>query len=114
VLKDGKGFYTNNPASHPDSIGLPEGHPPLASFLGVPLIQAGKTIGMVGVANRTGGYRDKDLKALKMLSPAFVQALLSKRSEQALRQSEDKFSKAFYSSPIFLFLCELETGQRSP
>lgn len=110
VLKDGKGFYTNNPASHSDSIGLPEGHPPLASFLGVPLSQAGKTIGMVGVANRTGGYRYEDLKALKMLSPAFVQALSSKRAEQALRESEEKFSKAFYSSPIFLFLCELETG----
>ncbi len=31
-------------------------------------------------------------------------------SEAALRQSEDKFSKAFYSSPTFLFISELETG----
>ncbi len=110
MLKDGKGYFTNDPASHSDSIGLPEGHPPLASFLGVPLIHAGKTVGMVGVANRVGGYTDEDFKALEMLAPAFVIALLSKRSELALRQSEEKFSKAFYSSPIFLFICELETG----
>jgi PAS domain S-box-containing protein len=110
VLKDGKGLYTNNSLSHPDSIGLPEGHPPLESFLGAPLNHAGKTIGMVGVANRAGGYRDEDFNSLGMLTPAFVQALLSKRAEQALRESEEKFSKAFYSSPIFLFICELETG----
>ena len=110
VLKDGKGYFTNDPASQADSIGLPEGHPPLASFLGVPLIHAGKTVGMVGVANRVGGYTDEDFKALEMLAPTFVLSLLSKRSELALRQSEEKFSKAFYSSPIFLFICELETG----
>ncbi|MFZ0134471.1 MAG: PAS domain S-box protein [Desulfobacterales bacterium] len=33
-----------------------------------------------------------------------------KKSEAALRQSEAKFSKAFYSSPTFLFISELETG----
>ena len=110
VLRDGKGFYTNNPPSHPDSIGLPKGHPPLNSFLGVPLTHAGKTIGMVGVANRLGGYRDEDFKSLEMLAPVFVQALMSKKAEQALRESEEKFSKAFYSSPTLLFICELETG----
>ena len=33
-----------------------------------------------------------------------------KRAEEALRESEEKFSKAFYASPSFLFICELETG----
>ncbi|MFZ0613516.1 MAG: PAS domain S-box protein [Desulfobacterales bacterium] len=33
-----------------------------------------------------------------------------KKSEAALRQSEDKFSKAFHSSPTFLFISELENG----
>ena len=110
VLQDGKGFYTNKPDSHPDSIGLPKGHPPVDSFLGVPLTHTGKTIGMVGVANRAGGYRDEDIEALEKLAPAFTQALFSKKAEHALRESEEKFSKAFYSSPIFLFICELETG----
>jgi len=52
VLLDGKPFYTNDPASHPESIGTPEGHPLLKAFLGVPLIRGGRTIGMIAVGNR--------------------------------------------------------------
>jgi PAS domain S-box-containing protein len=33
-----------------------------------------------------------------------------KRSEMALRESEDKFSKAFYNSPVLLFITERDTG----
>ncbi len=82
VLLDGKGFFTNDPASHADSIGAPEGHPLLKSFLGVPLARGGETIGMVGVANREGGYADEDLEALESLAPAIVQAFMRKRVEQ--------------------------------
>ena len=37
VVKSEKSFFTNNPSLHPESIGLPKDHPPLTSFLGVPL-----------------------------------------------------------------------------
>lgn len=33
-----------------------------------------------------------------------------RKAEEDLRESEEKFSKAFYSSPFFLFISELETG----
>jgi len=33
-----------------------------------------------------------------------------KKAEKVLRESEEKFSKTFYSSPSLLFICELETG----
>ncbi|PWB66134.1 MAG: hypothetical protein C3F14_04550, partial [Deltaproteobacteria bacterium] len=60
VLLDGKAFFTNEPSAHPDSIGTPEGHPRLTAFLGAPLLQDGKTIGMAGLGNREGGYRAED------------------------------------------------------
>lgn len=56
VIKDGRAFYTNDPATHPDRIGTPEGHPALTAFLGVPMTSAGKVIGMIGLGNREGGY----------------------------------------------------------
>jgi PAS domain S-box-containing protein len=65
VIIDGKGFFTNDPASHPDSIGTPDGHPAIKSFLGVPLIRDGKITGMVGLGNREGGYR----KSVKKILP---------------------------------------------
>jgi len=81
VLQDGKGFITNDPASHPDRIGLPPGHPPLTAFLGVPLYQGDRIIGMVAVGNREGGYRPQDLDALEALASAMAEALARKRAE---------------------------------
>ncbi len=92
VLRSGKGFYTNNPPSHPESVGIPEGHPPIEAFLAVPLVHAGKAIGLVGVANRPGGYSDADLEALEKLAPAIVQTLLKKTTEEAMRANAEQKS----------------------
>jgi PAS domain S-box-containing protein len=91
VLKDGKSLITNNPVSHPDSVGLPPGHPELTSFLGVPLKHAGQTIGMIALANKPGGYDIHDQEAIEALSVAFEEALRIKRAEEALRKSEEQF-----------------------
>lgn len=90
VLRDGTALFTNDPSSHPDSIGTPSGHPPLQSFLGVPLIRGDETAGMVGLGNREGGYGPAELEMVEALAPAIVQALLSKRTEAALRKSEER------------------------
>jgi len=84
VVLDGKGFFTNDPASHPASIGTSEGHPPIKAFLGVPLVHAGKTIGMVAVGNREGGYREEDLNALEALAVSMVEAIMRKRAEEKI------------------------------
>jgi PAS domain S-box-containing protein len=86
VLKDGKSLFTNDLKCHPDSIGLPPGHPPVTAFLGVPLIHKGKTIGIVALGNREGGYSQNELELLESLAPAIVEAFLRKRAEDALRQ----------------------------
>ena len=82
VLADGQGFFTDDPAAHPDSIGLPPGHPPLRSFLGVPLISNGMVVGMIGVGNREGGYTHEQLEALEALGPAVVETFSRRRSEE--------------------------------
>jgi PAS domain S-box-containing protein len=93
VLLDGTGNFTNDPAGDPDRIGVPQGHPALQAFLGVPLCHAGETIGMVAVANREGGYREIDRHALESLAPTIGQALLAKRSEQALQESKQRYKE---------------------
>jgi PAS domain S-box-containing protein len=91
VILGGQGFFTNDPPSHPDSIGVPQGHPPLTSFLGVPLSLGGKAIGMIGLGNREGGYRQEDLDAIESLAPAIVEALLRRRAEELVRENEERF-----------------------
>ncbi len=94
VILDGKGFFTNDPRSHPDSIGLPNGHPPLNAFLGVPLKQDGRVLGMIAIGNRQGGYRAQDLEAMETLACVVVQALLRKRAEAAVRASGERLRVA--------------------
>jgi GAF domain-containing protein len=75
VIDSRKSFFTNDPPSHPDSVGMPHGRPSLSSFLGVPLIEKEKAIGMLAVANREGGYSYKQLEDLEAIAPAVTQAL---------------------------------------
>lgn len=89
VIHDDASLIVNDPAGHPDAIGTPPGHPPLESFLGVPLRRQGRLIGVMGLGNRAGGFRDIDRLAAEELAPAIVQALGGKRAEVALRESEE-------------------------
>lgn len=56
VISSGKMVIANQPESDPRRGGLPAGHPPLNAFLGVPIYHGGKIKGMIGLANRAGGY----------------------------------------------------------
>lgn len=86
VLADARSLIVNSPGTYPDSTGLPQGHPPLHNFLGVPLMREGVVVGLVAVGNHPGGYRIEDQHALEALAPAIVEALYRKRAEAALRE----------------------------
>ncbi|MBY9063261.1 GAF domain-containing protein [Sphingomonas yunnanensis] len=107
VLREGKALIFNDAATHDDRIGTPAGHPPLESFLGVPLHQNGAVLGMVGLGNRPGGFRDEDLAAAEELAPAIVQALHSKRAEMALRDSEEQRRLTLELVPAMLWRVDL-------
>ena len=81
VLQDGKSCIANDPATEPDRTGVPDGHPEWTSFLGVPLQQGGRTVGMIAVANKEAGYDAADREALEDLSVAFMEALARQRGE---------------------------------
>jgi len=85
VIRDGKSLFTNDPANHPDSIGLPEHHLPLSSFLGVPLMHEGNVIGLLAVCNRENGYTRTEQETLEALTPSIVEAFARKRAEMALQ-----------------------------
>ncbi len=99
VLLDGVGLFTNDPSSHPDWIEPPPGHPPLTSFLGVPLIRDNQTIGMIAVGNRAVGYRYEQLAALEALAPVVVEAFLRKRAEAAAEEGKQILDALMDSVP---------------
>ena len=93
VILDGKGSFSNDPGNDPDSIGLPGNHPPLSSFLGVPLMHEGKVIGIIAVGNREGGYTQAEQAALEALTPSVVEALMRKRAKEELRILNEELEK---------------------
>ncbi len=69
ALKTGELVISNDPASDPRSRGLPHGHPAMHSFMGVPLLKGDQLVGMIGMANRDGGY---DQEFVRFLQPMFT------------------------------------------
>ncbi|MBM4459846.1 MAG: GAF domain-containing protein, partial [Chloroflexi bacterium] len=86
AIRDERSVIANDLTAHPDRVGAPESHPPLTCFLGAPLKQAGKTIGMIGLANRKSGYNHTQREDVETLSVAIVEALMRKRAEDRTRR----------------------------
>jgi len=105
VLKTGLSRMVNAPSSEPDSVGTPEGHPVITSFLGVPLKESGRTIGMIGLANKEQGYSFADQRTIEDLSGAIVESLKRKRAEDAVATKE-RFYRSLIeeSSDVILIL----------
>ncbi|MFH1532921.1 MAG: GAF domain-containing protein [Pseudomonadota bacterium] len=88
VITTGKPLLTNDPMGHESSVGVPEGHPPLTAFLGVPLNRDGATVGMMAVANRPRGYTKRNIADLEALATPFVEALSRWRLQRELQQNK--------------------------
>lgn len=74
---------TNNPSNHPKKGGIPKGHPPLNAFLGIPvLLSDGEMVGLIGLANKPGGYAEKDIDDLRTFLELFGAIIKSKKNAQ--------------------------------
>ncbi|MFT6311267.1 MAG: PAS domain S-box-containing protein, partial [Porticoccus sp.] len=58
---------SNDPKNDPRSGGLPQGHPGMKNYLGLPIKHRHEMIGMLGIANKDGGYTEEVAKTLNPL-----------------------------------------------
>lgn len=93
VMTSGRLVLSNSPAEDPRRGGLPPGHPPLNAFMGLPLYRGTELVGMLGVANRPGGYDDTLVEHLQpftatcaVLIEAYRQSRQRQHAEHMLRQ----------------------------
>jgi PAS domain S-box-containing protein len=70
VINKGAPVVANCPETDPRSGGLPDGHPRLSAFLGVPIFKGRDAVGLIAVANRAGGYAERELNYLQTMSQA--------------------------------------------
>jgi PAS domain S-box-containing protein len=98
VITTGKPVIANDPTEDPRRGGLPDGHPPLNCFLGLPFFNGETMTGMVGMANRPGGYDEDLIEFLQPFLTTCANLLLAsknnerrKLAERALKESQKKY-----------------------
>lgn len=70
VITRAQVVLSNEPAADPGASRLPADIPLLRHFLGVPLLHGTEVVGMIGVANRPGGYTGQEQSHLEILMQA--------------------------------------------
>ena len=68
VLTSREPVLSNDPANDPRAGGLPFGHAPLRSYLGLPFVVDGDLVGGVALANCPQGYSEADIDRLAPLT----------------------------------------------
>ena len=81
----------NDYASLPHKKGLPEGHAPIIRELVVPVMRNGKVVAILGVGNKPDNYTEADVETVSNLADLTWDIVQQKRSEEALRESEEQF-----------------------
>lgn len=90
VLKTGQLIISNQPADDNRSCGVPDGHPPLNSFMGIPFYNGDELLGVVGIANRKNGYHQSISKSLSPFLDTcgiLIQAYRNNIQKQQLEES---------------------------
>lgn len=79
VVIEGRSRISNDVLNDPYHVDAPRGHPPVRTFLGVPLRYRGETIGMIGVANRAAGYQARHERLLETFANQVAVAIANAR-----------------------------------
>lgn len=91
VILEKEAIIVNDPGADPRRSGnRPMGHPPLKSFLGVPIMQGDNVVGMFGVANRKDGYTGVDQERIETLcqAAALLYDSYRRRSREVVLEKE--------------------------
>ncbi|MFN4117684.1 EAL domain-containing protein [Acidovorax sp.] len=93
ALQTGEPVLANDAAHDPRAAGVPRGHPPLHSYLGLPIHAAGELVAMVGLANCPGGYTQADVQFLQPLLSTVGQLELARRAALARTTAEAELAR---------------------
>lgn len=80
---------------NPFKKGCPEGHVPLTSFTGIPLIKNGRAVLVAGLANKKEPYNESDVTNITILLEGMWNYVQWRRSEEDVRNSEVKYRSIF-------------------
>ena len=94
----------HNDLAHSEWAGLlPAGPPGLDNVLFTPLQVRGKTVGVMGMFNKPGGFSEPDANLAAGFTEFAAIALVNMRAREAVRQSEEKYRLLVNQVPAVVF-----------
>lgn len=92
-------------SNHPDSVGFPENHPSMTSFLGVPVGTADDAFGNLYLTDKPGGFTAEDeavVGALAAIAGAAVESarLRSRLAQLAILEDRERIGRDLHDSII--------------
>src|SRR6056297_1566756 len=86
-----KGVYDNDFANSHWVKYMPKVHMRLENVLFAPLIINDEVVGLIGLANKDGGFNNRDLKFISILGDIAALSLRNNRNLELLKESEEKY-----------------------
>lgn len=93
-LTTGETVIANSPKTDPRRGGLPPGHPTMTAFLGVPVFSGDDLVGMIGLANRPGGYDQATLEYIRPMISTCANFIMGWRAEQERKAMEQQLAES--------------------
>jgi signal transduction histidine kinase len=88
ILREGQSLRLRNLSEHPQSYGFPPHHPPMTSFLGVPIVHKGKRVGNLYLTDKRGAeeFTADDQRLIELLAAHAGFAIENARLYQQVQQ----------------------------
>ena len=94
AMSSGTPVIANDAANDLRRAGTPAGHPRLDAFLGLPLISNSQEfVGLIGLANRPGGYDQELIDYLQPIVAACANLVAARKNDQRRQQAERELHK---------------------
>lgn len=95
TLKHKELVIANNPSNDNRRGGLPNGHPPLNAYMGIPILHNDILVGMIGIANKKTGYLTDDCEFLAPFINSFSTIIYSLKAERERLKIEKELQNFF-------------------
>lgn len=109
TLRTGQVMLSNSPATNPHACGIPKGHPPLETYLGIPIFFDDHLIAMVGLANKASGYSERDIEFLRPLTSTIGQLVYATRIKREQLIVQEQLNNIVDASEIGTWTLDLHT-----
>jgi signal transduction histidine kinase len=95
LISDPRPLRLSDVSKHPQSYGFPLSHPPMTTFLGVPLMIEGRSWGNLYLTEKAGGveFTDEDEEAVVVLADWASIAIANARLYRTVRERRDELER---------------------